>query len=136
MCDVDYFKQYNDLYNHLAGDLCLKHIAKTLENIFHRAGDLVARYGGEEFVIILPNTDSDTALQMAKTLCEKIEGLNIPHSNSSVSKYVTLSAGVATWADGETQLSAQSLIEASDQALYQAKHNGRNRVEMAEVIHQ
>lgn len=136
MCDVDYFKQYNDLYNHLAGDLCLKHIAKALENIFHRAGDLVARYGGEEFVIILPNTDSDTALQMAKTLCEKIEALNIPHSNSSVSKYVTLSAGVATWADGETQLSAQSLIEASDQALYQAKHNGRNRVEMAEVIHQ
>lgn len=136
MCDVDYFKQYNDLYNHLAGDLCLKHIAKTLESVFNRAGDLVARYGGEEFVIILPNTDSDTGLKMANTLCRQIENLNIPHNNSGVSKYVTLSAGVATWTDGEIKYSSQSLIEASDQALYQAKHNGRNRVEIVDVIHE
>lgn len=73
---------------------------------------------------------------MANALCKKIEDLNIPHNNSSVSKYVTLSAGVATWTDGETQLSSQSLIEASDQTLYQAKRNGRNRVEIAEVIQQ
>ena len=130
------YKQYNDLYNHLACDLHLKHIAKTQENIFHRAGDLLARYSGEEFVIALPNTDSDTALQMANAFCKKIEDLNIPHSNSSVRKYVTLSTGVATWTNGETQLSAQSLIEASDQALYQAKRNARNRVEIAEVIQQ
>ena len=109
---------------------------KDTREVFHRAGDLVARYGGEEFVIILPNTDSHTALQMANALCKKIEDLNIPHNNSSVSKYVTLSAGVATWTDGETQLSSQSLMQASDQALYQAKRNGRNRVEIAEVIQQ
>lgn len=109
---------------------------KDTREVFHRAGDLGARYGGEEFVIILPNTDSHTALQMANALCKKIEDLNIPHNNSSVSKYVTLSTGVATWTDGETQLSPQSLIQASDQALYQAKRNGRNRVEIAEVIQQ
>lgn len=138
MCDVDFFKQYNDLYNHVAGDLCLKHIARTMESVCNRAGDLVARYGGEEFVIILPNTDKETGVKMAHTLSEEIINLNIPHSNSTVSPFVTLSIGVATLADSgitlsATNLSEKNLIESADQALYLAKRNGRNRVEVVEV---
>ena len=138
MCDVDFFKQYNDLYNHVAGDLCLKHIARTLENVCNRAGDLVARYGGEEFVIILPNTDKNTGLQMAQTLSDEIIKLKIPHSDSTVSPYVTLSIGVATMENSgitlsATDLSEKNLIESADKALYLAKNNGRNRVEAVEV---
>lgn len=134
MCDVDFFKQYNDLYDHIAGDLCLKHIAKALERVFNRAGDLVARYGGEEFVIILPNTDSDTGAKLASTLCEEIKQLKIPHEKSSIDDYVTLSVGVATLADNEITPSATDFIKAADKALYHAKHNGRNRVEIADSV--
>ncbi len=138
MCDVDYFKQYNDLYNHVAGDLCLKHIAKAMESVCNRAGDLVARYGGEEFVVILPNADKETALKMAHMIRKEVSDLKIPHSHSTVSPYVTLSIGVATLIfDGinlpATNLSTNNLIEAADQALYLAKHNGRNRVEVVDV---
>lgn len=141
MCDVDFFKQYNDLYNHIAGDLCLKHIARALESICNRAGDLVARYGGEEFVIILPNTDKETGSKIANAIREELKKLKIPHSGSSVNQYVTLSIGVATLADSgvsllATNLSATNLIESADKALYIAKQNGRDRVEVVEVSHE
>lgn len=129
MCDVDYFKQYNDLYNHVAGDLCLKHIARTLESVFNRAGDLVARYGGEEFVIILPNTGLEQGITMANTLREQIIKLKIPHNKSDVSPYVTISVGVATITNISSEHTAAQLIESADKVLYQAKQNGRNRVE-------
>jgi diguanylate cyclase (GGDEF)-like protein len=134
MCDVDFFKQYNDLYDHIAGDLCLKHIAKALERVFNRAGDLVARYGGEEFVIILPNTNIETGIKLANTLCEEVKQLKIPHEKSSVDDYVTLSVGVATLADNEITPSSIDFIKAADKALYQAKSNGRNRVEIADSM--
>ena len=111
---------------------------KDTREVFHRAGDLVARYGGEEFVIILPNTDKETGLKMAHTLSEEITKLKISHSDSKVSPYVSLSIGVATMENSgitlsATDLSEKNLIESADQALYLAKHNGRNRVEAVEV---
>ena len=134
MCDVDYFKQYNDMYNHVAGDLCLKHIANTLSRVFNRAGDLVARYGGEEFVVILPDTDTATGKMMAKLLREELAKLNLPHESSEVSEYVTLSIGVASArgsARGSTlETSPEELLGAADTALYRAKENGRNRIEV------
>jgi diguanylate cyclase (GGDEF)-like protein len=134
MCDVDYFKQYNDVYNHIAGDLCLKHIAKAMERVFNRAGDMTARYGGEEFVIILPNTDKDTGIKMANMLCEEIKQLKIPHEKSSVHDYVTLSVGAATLANDAVSPSATDFVKSADNALYKAKQKGRNRVEVADTI--
>jgi diguanylate cyclase (GGDEF)-like protein len=129
MCDVDYFKQYNDSYNHVAGDLCLKHIARTLSNVFNRASDLVARFGGEEFVVILPDTDRETGIKMAEMLRQEVKNLQIPHAHSGVSNYVTVSVGVASIHAGKKP-SAAELLQAVDTALYKAKQNGRDRVEV------
>ncbi|BHH82811.1 hypothetical protein LA52FAK_11000 [Desulforhopalus sp. 52FAK] len=127
LADVDYFKQYNDLYGHQAGDDCLVRIAAQLTSVIHRPGDLVARYGGEEFVIVLPDTDESGCLKIAEAMNKKVEEMNIEHGDSSVGASVTISLGVSTiipqtpenWAD---------LIGIADRALYQAKDKGRNRV--------
>ena len=129
MCDVDFFKQYNDLYNHVAGDLCLKHIASTLSKVFNRAGDLVARYGGEEFVVILPDTDLATGKMMAKLMREELAKLKIAHERSEVSDYVTVSIGVASVQGSTQEVSADELLNAADSALYMAKKKGRDRIE-------
>jgi diguanylate cyclase (GGDEF)-like protein len=132
ICDIDYFKQYNDTYNHLAGDQCLKTIAKTIEQIFNRERDLVARYGGEEFVIILPGTDVEKATELAKQLHEKVISLKILNKNSEIHEYLTVSMGIATMMDKSDVATPDPLIEAADQALYQAKKNGRNRIEISD----
>tara|TARA_R110001583_G_scaffold22377_7_gene84025 strand:- start:27072 stop:28601 length:1530 start_codon:yes stop_codon:yes gene_type:complete len=124
MCDVDYFKGYNDIYGHQMGDTCLQKIATTIENTCKRPGDLVARYGGEEFAIILPNTISGTAMQVAKNIKSNIEALKIPHNTSSVSPFITISMGITTII-GE-DISVETLILRADTALYRAKKNGRN----------
>ncbi len=90
LCDVDYFKQYNDTYGHQAGDDCLVRIARVISTIIKRTTDLVARYGGEEFVIILPNTSSLRALHLAESLRERVKKLQLSHSQSQVSQWVTL----------------------------------------------
>jgi len=125
MMDVDYFKNYNDAYGHLAGDDALKKIANAL-CIVNRAGDLVARYGGEEFISVLPNTDRDGALHLAEKMRLAVKKLNIATSNSPVTGHVTISAGVATVVpvSGSQML---ELVMAADQALYTAKQQGRNR---------
>ncbi len=125
MLDVDYFKQFNDLYGHLPGDKCLKRIASTLQQNLRRAGDLAARFGGEEFVALLPTTDSAGAAATARTIVQAISALAIPHA-SSPHGVVTISIGIATWPMG-TPLSQIDLIEEADQALYQAKRGGRNQ---------
>jgi diguanylate cyclase (GGDEF)-like protein len=128
LCDIDYFKAYNDARGHLAGDQCLRQVAETLRETFHRAGDLVARYGGEEFAVIMPATDSQAAVHMAKKLRRNLQALALPHGASAVDSCVTLSAGVTTVTpDGRN--SPQALIAAADEALYRAKANGRHRVE-------
>ena len=129
LCDVDYFKPYNDLYGHPAGDGCLQKVAAAMGKGVRR-GDLVARYGGEEFVLVLPRTDAQTALRIAERVQGQVQGLEIPHQGSQVSPYVTLSCGVADRPSG-VMLSPASLIKAADQALYQAKQAGRNRAMLA-----
>jgi len=116
MIDIDFFKQFNDVYGHLKGDDCLKQVASTLAEEPHRITDMAFRYGGEEFVLILPNTSSDAAMAIAERLRERIEGLNIAHKKSTVSDVVTISLGVAASIPVDS-----SLIDVADKALYSAK---------------
>ena len=127
MIDIDYFKAFNDSYGHLAGDECLKRVAATLVQSTKRPSDLVARYGGEEFVALLPRTDRDGALCIAKEMQNQIQTLNIPNEKSEVSKFLTVSLGVVSIAASPQEVSS-ALITAGDKALYAAKRNGRNRV--------
>lgn len=125
LIDIDCFKAYNDHYGHLAGDRCLRQVAAGLKTVPQRPGDLVARYGGEEFVIVLPNTSD--AESVAERCRSKIEWLQIPHDFSEAARVVTISVGVSIVRPGEAVTLKGALAEA-DQALYQAKHAGRNRV--------
>lgn len=127
LCDVDYFKLYNDTYGHLEGDTCLQQVAAAISRGLKRPADLVARYGGEEFAIVLPNTNPLGAFQVADKLRQEINQLMIPHTTSTVSDYLTLSLGVASTVPSQ-KFSIEQLMEAADKALYQAKKQGRNRV--------
>lgn len=125
ICDIDYFKKYNDFYGHQQGDECIKKVAQTLKNQLKRASDSVARYGGEEFVIILPNTTQDGAISLIKSIQEAISEQNIPHEKSEVAKIISLSFGLATIIPSP-ESSIDKLISLTDDALYEAKDNGRN----------
>jgi two-component system chemotaxis family response regulator WspR len=127
MLDIDFFKLYNDTYGHQGGDECLKQVARALEGAARRETDLVARYGGEEFAVVLPETGSTGAFDVAESLRAAVEKENIPHESSKVSDHVTISVGVATWIP-EKGSSPEQLLAAADQALYKSKENGRNRV--------
>lgn len=127
LCDVDFFKKYNDHYGHQAGDDCLRAIARVVNSQAKRPADLAARYGGEEFVIVLPNTDAKGALNVAKTLLKNVRNLKIPHATSTVHKHVTLSMGISSMTPCP-ELSVEALLAASDRALYEAKEQGRNRI--------
>jgi diguanylate cyclase (GGDEF)-like protein len=128
LVDVDFFKLYNDTYGHPQGDRCLQAVAKSLETTVHRSGDLVARYGGEEFAVILPHTDMQGAITIAAKICSVVRKLAIPHSCSPVSSAVTISAGVTSLIP-QPSSDYQQMILLADQALYQAKTAGRDRVE-------
>ncbi|WP_414548919.1 diguanylate cyclase domain-containing protein [Anabaena sp. CCY 0017] len=130
LCDIDYFKQYNDTYGHTAGDDCLLFVAQALQQTIKRSTDLAARYGGEEFVVILTNTDTEGAIQVAEEIRTAMQQLNIPHAASAVKGYVTLSIGIATLIPTPDMVPLD-LISAADQALYQAKAQGRNRYFLA-----
>lgn len=125
MIDVDYFKRYNDTYGHQAGDCCLQRIAKILQQLLYRPGDLVARYGGEEFAVILSGANEQGAALVARRLLECIAVFGIPHKHG-VGGIVTLSIGVATVIPPQS-VASDSLIAAADEALYRAKKAGRNR---------
>lgn len=127
MLDVDYFKKYNDTYGHLAGDNCLRQIGNTLKTVVGRVADSTARYGGEEFVVLLPDTDLEGAEALAERIRTAVETLAIPHSASSISKNVTVSLGVATM-HTELLSSPEQFIGMADEAMYDAKKGGRNRV--------
>jgi diguanylate cyclase (GGDEF)-like protein/PAS domain S-box-containing protein len=132
ICDVDYFKKYNDRYGHQAGDDCLRAVAAAIRSRVKRPADLVARYGGEEFAVVLPDTGLNGAGSVAGEIREAVQALGIAHEASEVSPWVSLSLGVATRVPGEG-FSAEQLMAAADQALYDAKHNGRNQVAVADV---
>ncbi len=126
MFDIDYFKLFNDTYGHVAGDECLKKVAAVLKNTIKRTTDFASRYGGEEFVVVLPATNSQGAMKVAEKIRIAIEGLEIRHEKSTLSPFVTVSAGVAAVVpDGNT--TSTLLVDAADQALYRAKEAGRNR---------
>jgi len=127
LCDVDCFKLYNDTYGHLAGDDVLQQVASAIGQGCQRPADLVARYGGEEFAVILPNTDVEGAIALARAIQTNISALQLPHSSSQVSKLMTLSLGVATVIP-HSQDAPATLIAIADQRLYQAKAQGKNRV--------
>jgi diguanylate cyclase (GGDEF)-like protein len=127
LSDIDYFKNYNDTYGHLAGDDCLKQVAQGISNSLKRPADIVARYGGEEFVIVLPNTDLNGAIGVAETIKSEIANLKILHEQSAVSQYVSLSFGVSCTRPDQKR-SPEALINTADQSLYQAKASGRNQI--------
>ncbi|MFW6278720.1 MAG: diguanylate cyclase [Bacillota bacterium] len=130
MIDIDFFKDYNDTYGHLAGDECLKRVAAKLSVTVHRPGDLIARYGGEEFAVVLPDTNKEGTLTVAERIREGVENLNIIHEESGISEYVTVSLGCVTAAPEQSisENRVKEFIDAADQALYQAKEMGRNTV--------
>ncbi len=127
LCDIDYFKQYNDAYGHVMGDGCLKSVARALSETLSRPSDLVARYGGEEFAAVLPQTGDEGAVRVAERMQVAIARLQIPHVSSSINPYVTLSIGVAS-AIPQSQRSPASLVDEADQMLYRAKQQGRNKI--------
>ncbi|MDU3158993.1 MAG: membrane-associated sensor domain-containing protein, partial [Hafnia alvei] len=128
LIDVDYFKKYNDRYGHQAGDSCLIQLAKCFQQTVRNAQDLVGRYGGEEFIILLPDQDKHAAENVAERLKASVFALALPHDQSDVSPYVSLSQGIAQWRNG---MDAKTLIENADRALYLAKQQGRNTARLA-----
>jgi diguanylate cyclase (GGDEF)-like protein/PAS domain S-box-containing protein len=130
MCDIDFFKQYNDTYGHIEGDECLISVAECLTDSFKRASDFPSRYGGEEFSVILPHTDDEDALVACGAFMNNLKNMAIPHSSSSISDYVTMSIGLVTL-ESDANIEVNDLIKAADEALYKAKRYGRNRIESA-----
>jgi diguanylate cyclase (GGDEF)-like protein len=127
MLDIDFFKQYNDHYGHMAGDECLQAIAASFADVAKRESDLIARYGGEEFILLLPETDLSGSRLVAEKIILHVQALAIPHACSTVSDHVTVSIGVAVSTDNRnTEL--DSLILEADKYLYRAKELGRNRL--------
>ena len=128
LCDVDYFKRFNDFYGHLPGDNCLVQVAKVISQSVRRPADFVARYGGEEFVVILPNTKSRGAIHLAEAIRQNLVRLKIAHQRSEVSDFVTLSLGVASIIPPFAVNEPTVLVEIADKALYVAKARGRDQV--------
>ncbi len=130
LCDVDFFKLYNDNYGHLAGDDVLESVAEVLKKTI-RTGDTVYRYGGEEFLAILPEQSLESAAQAAERLRRGVEDLRMPHEARTPAGLVTISAGVAMLSPNSSK-SVEELLKEADEALYKAKEAGRNNV----VVHE
>ena len=126
LCDIDFFKFYNDTYGHQAGDDCLRKVAKTIAGCVQRSADLTARYGGEEFAIILPATDAAGAMMVSENVRYSIMDLELKHEKSAIAGYITLSLGVATMIPDDDN-SAETLVSFADECLYEAKELGRNQ---------
>ncbi|MEO1621662.1 MAG: diguanylate cyclase [Cyanobacteria bacterium J06632_3] len=127
LCDIDYFKRYNDTYGHQAGDVCLQRIAAALVEGAHRQDDQVSRYGGEEFAVLLPKTDIQGAQQVALAIQSAVANAQIPHKGSLIKSTVSLSIGVCTLIPDAQNDSCEMFISRADQALYTAKLSGRDR---------
>lgn len=125
--DIDYYKRYNDEYGHLKGDEALKEVAQCVQNFFSRSTDIVARYGGEEFIVILSEIEKENAIRIADNLRREIEGLKIPHADSPIGNYITVSIGVTSMIP-DRDSSYEDLFTVVDKALYLAKNSGRNQI--------
>lgn len=127
MCDIDYFKNYNDRLGHQPGDRCLQQVAAVLARSARRPSDLVARYGGEEFMLVLPQTDAAGVQRVAERIRRELQALALPHPDSQASPFVTLSLGLTTIIP-DRNTGTEAIIEAADRALYESKSLGRNRL--------
>jgi len=127
LCDIDFFKLYNDSFGHLTGDLCLKKAAAVMTEHLKRPADLAARYGGEEFAIVLPETPLAGALQVAEACRRHLENLQIDNPQAAPLPVVTMSIGVASVVPSPSS-TIEQLIDEADRALYAAKRAGRNQV--------
>ena len=126
ICDVDFFKGYNDTYGHQAGDICLQRVAHAIFSSVRRK-DLAARYGGEEFVVLVHDASEDIVLEVAERMREQVQKMKLEHKASKVCPHVTISCGAFSFQDdGKSPL--KELLEIADKGLYQAKESGRNRV--------
>jgi len=128
MLDIDYFKQYNDIYGHRKGDEIIITIAKLLENSLKRGSDYVFRMGGEEFCIVFSDYDSQKSLNFCENILKKIQNLKIPHKGSTISKYLSISIGLVVSDLANEVIDELGLYTTSDNALYEAKAAGRNQV--------
>ena len=128
LCDVDFFKDWNDRFGHAKGDEILAEIARVLKNACRRS-DLVARYGGDEFAVLAPNTNLEGALALAETLRASVAKAMIINDASLPHEHLTISTGVSTFSESQ-----EVLFEEADRALYSAKHSGRNCVRAAGVL--
>ena len=129
LCDIDYFKSYNDTYGHPIGDYCLKQVALAIESTIEDDCGLVARYGGEEFAVVLPNTNGEQAVEIAELIRSRVKSLKIVHQESPINDYVTLSLGVFSTTPNSVA-SPDLLIAFTDKALYEAKGQGRDSVKL------
>lgn len=131
LIDIDQFKLFNDSFGHIKGDQCLAQIARQINLAAARREDTAARYGGEEFAIILPFIETEGAQKVAQSLCDSVRKLAIPHSNEADHQIVTISIGVSTfyprW-DGKNKKGPLDLLSNTDECLYRAKNEGRNRI--------
>ncbi len=128
MMDIDFFKKCNDHYGHQHGDEVLRRVAKALAGCIKRPADMVARYGGEEFAVLLPATDLEGAAKVGEQLRSTVEGLKLENAKSQVCDWVTISLGVASCIPIPGEIETEQLIKRADEALYEAKEQGRNRV--------
>jgi diguanylate cyclase (GGDEF)-like protein len=137
LCDIDYFKVYNDTYGHQAGDDCLRSVAQAISRSLKRPADAAARYGGEEFAVILPQTDAAAALVVAEQIKAKVKALNIVFEPSRVeclpNSSVTVSLGIASVVPGPEN-DAATLVLAADEALYDSKRQGRDRIALSTLL--
>ena len=137
LCDIDYFKIYNDTYGHQAGDNCLRSVAQAIRRSLQRPADVAARYGGEEFAVILPQTDAAGAVLVAEHIRAKVKALNIvfdPETVECLPNYVvTISLGIASVVPGPEN-DAATLVLAADEALYDSKRHGRDRLTMSTLL--
>lgn len=131
LIDIDYFKKFNDLYGHIAGDECLRQVGKIIKQGEKRSGDLAARYGGEEFVVLLPDTDLAGALAVAQSIRTALHALKIEHAGNGKG-IVTISVGIDVLKSVREEDSAISFIGAADEALYKAKASGRDQIQVHE----
>jgi diguanylate cyclase (GGDEF)-like protein len=127
MIDIDFFKKYNDTFGHVKGDDCLIDVTVAIKETLSRGGDFLARYGGEEFIVLLPDTNLTGAYVVGENICKAVLAKQFEHPDSELSPFVTVSVGgTAVLCNGPSQM--ESIINTADQALYNAKNTGRNRV--------
>ncbi|MFP4461833.1 MAG: diguanylate cyclase domain-containing protein [Thermotogota bacterium] len=127
MLDIDFFKNYNDNYGHIAGDVTLYEVAQAISKILERPTDMVGRYGGEEFLCILPNTDKKGVMKKSQDILEAVSGLGIPHQYSDVSCVITISIGACSLVP-ELNKTVEYYVDLADKALYHSKNTGRNKI--------